>query len=169
MSNDRLRGAAATVLLLATGAANAGGTAVLDFELNDLTLNPVVAKETARAESLAPLLRERLGKHFGLEIVDVDSMTQATANEGLGYLFEHHDVVAELGNVVGADWVVVGRLHKPSHLFAYLEAQIVGVGSRRLLGRFVVEVKGTRPELTRRGVDALALQLADALATLETR
>jgi len=40
----------------------------------------------------------------------MDAQTQATA--GFGYLFDHHDIAAQLAQQYGADYVIVGRLYQ---------------------------------------------------------
>ncbi|MGH8509242.1 MAG: DUF2380 domain-containing protein [Gammaproteobacteria bacterium] len=139
--------------------------AVLDFELHDLTLLPRAPEELERTASVAPLLREALVNKDSYEAVLIDPDTQAKANVAFGYLFDHPEVAAELGQRFRADWVAVGRLHKPSYLFAYLKVRLVNVKTRRLAGDFVVEVKGYLKKLTERGVVRLAEQIVRTINT----
>ncbi|MGQ0591979.1 MAG: DUF2380 domain-containing protein [Gammaproteobacteria bacterium] len=133
--------------------------AVLDFELNDLTLLPGTPEELARTANVAPLLREALVKKGGYESVAIDPAAQAQANVSFGYLFDHTEVAAQLGERFGVDWIAVGRVHKPSFLFAYLKVRLVNARTRRLVGDFVVEVKGHLKKLTERGAAILADQI----------
>ncbi|MGH8534654.1 MAG: DUF2380 domain-containing protein [Gammaproteobacteria bacterium] len=137
--------------------------AVLEFELHDLTLLPRTSEELERTASVAPLLRAALVKKGGYEAVTIAPDTQAKANAAFGYLFDHPEVAAELGARFGAEWVAIGRLHKPSFLFAYLKVHLVNVNSQRLSGDFVVEVKGYLKKLTERGVGRLAEQIVQAI------
>lgn len=137
--------------------------AILDFELNDLTLLPRTAEEMERTASVAPLLREALAKKDDYRLVAIDPATQATANVSFGYLFDHPEVAAELGRHVGADWVAIGRVHKPSFLFVYLKLRLVHVKTRRLVGDYVVEIKGHLKRLTERGALSLADQIGQAI------
>ena len=50
---------------------------------------------------------------------------------GFGYLFDHHDLAAQLAKQYHADYVLVGRLHKPSFLFIYLMAHLIDVKNER--------------------------------------
>jgi len=93
--------------------------AILDFELKDLTLTPRIPAEIKRTASIKPLLEAEL-KKADYVIINIDPKSQKFADSGVGYLFDHHDVAADLGKQFGADYVLVGRLHKPSFLFAYL-------------------------------------------------
>jgi hypothetical protein len=147
---------------------NGNAIAVLDFELNDLTLDPNNATERERTASIRPMLQEALTAHE-FRTVDVDPEAQSAADEGVGYLFDHSDVAASLGKAVGADWIVVGRVHKSSFLFAYLKAHVVNTRTGAQVGDLVVEVKGPQQSLTRRGVEALAQQIADTTRSEESQ
>ena len=154
-------GAAWVVLLLSLvplAAAVAGEVAVLvlDFELNDLTLDPGSAQEQQRVASLRPLLAETLAAKGDYRMVGIDSQSQAQADRSFGYLFDHHDAAAELGRAAGADWVVVGRVHKASFLFVYLMVHLIDTRTGQLVGNFIVEVKGPQERLTIKGVERLA-------------
>ncbi len=133
--------------------------AVLDFELNDLTLLPRMPEELARTANVAPLLREALVKEAGYESVAIDPAAQAQANVSFGYLFDHTEVAAQLGERFGVDWIAIGRVHKPSFLFAYLKVRLVNARTLRVAGDFVVEVKGYSKKLMERGAAILADQI----------
>lgn len=137
--------------------------AVLDFELHDLTLLPRAPEELKRTAAVAPLLREALENKDTYESVIIDPDTQAKANVAFGYLFDRPELAAELGERYTADWVAIGRVHKPSYLFAYLKVRLVNVRERRLVGDFAVEVKGYLKRLTERGVARLAEEIVRAI------
>jgi|SRR6185437_4748403 len=146
----------------AVGQSAAPSVAVLEFELKDLTLDPNNPTEVARTASLKAMLEQALtARHF--RIVPVDSHAQQDADKGAGYLFDHADATAALGRMVGADWVVVGRVHKASFLFVYLKAHVVNVREQSQAADLVVEIKGPQRQLTQRGVDSLAEQIAVAI------
>lgn len=129
--------------------------AILDFELNDLTMKPRTAAEIKRTASLKPLLEREL-KSADYRIVSIDSASQDKASSGFGYLFDHDDVAAELGKTVGADYVLVGRLHKPSFLFAYIMGHLIRVKDGHLIGNYISETKGGDEKLTLKGIESLA-------------
>lgn len=138
--------------------------AVLDFELYDLTLAPESAAEQERTKSIGPMLRQILKSQYGFELVTIESDAQNAADKGTGYLFEHHNVAANLGRDAASDWVVVGRVHKASFLFVYFKALVVDTKTQRPIADLVVEVKGTKKRLTEKGVEALAKQIAAAIS-----
>jgi len=153
----------AFLLLSALYCSAAPRIAVLDFELKDLTPAPYIPAEITRTARIKPLLEQELAK-AGYPIVQIDRRDIAEAAAGPGYLFDHHDLAAELARSVDADYVVVGRLHKPSYLFAYLMAHLVDVRQGKLVGDYVSEVKGGDKKLTLKGVESLARKITATLA-----
>jgi len=135
---------------------------ILDFELNDLTLAPRIPAEIDRTASIKPLLEKEL-KGAGYQIISIDLASQQQANSGFGYLFDHDDVAAALGKTVGADYVLVGRLHKPSFLFAYLMGHLIRVKDAKLIGNYNSETKGGDLKLTLKGVESLAVKIDEDL------
>ncbi len=136
--------------------------AVLDFELKDLTLAPGIPTEIQRTASIKPLLEAEL-RSGGYEIVTIPISAQNQANSGVGYLFDHPDVAGQLGKQFNADYVLVGRLHKPSFLFAYLMGNMAKVSTGQWVGNFISESKGPNAELTIKAVESLAVKIDKVL------
>ena len=136
--------------------------AILDFELKDLTLAPRIASEIERTASIKPLLEVEL-KRAGYTIVNIDYKSQTDSNAGVGYLFDHHDVAAKLGKKFKADYILVGRLHKPSFLFAYLMGHLVRVSDAKLIGNYISEAKGPNKKLTIKTVESLTVKIDKTL------
>jgi hypothetical protein len=136
--------------------------AILDFELKDLTLAPQIPAEIKRTASIKPLLEKEL-KKAGYVIIDIDSKSQKLADAGIGYLFDHHDVAATLGKQFSADYVLVGRLHKPSFLFAYLMGHLIRVSDAKLIGNYISEAKGPAKKLTQKTVESLTVKIDKTL------
>ena len=136
--------------------------AILDFELKDLTLAPRIPSEIKRTASIKPLLETEL-KTADYIIIEIDPERQKIANGGIGYLFDHHDTAAKLGKQFGADYVLVGRLHKPSFLFAYLMGHLVRVSDKKLIGNYISEAKGPNKKLTIKTVESLAVKIDKTL------
>ncbi len=136
--------------------------AVLDFELKDLTLKPATTAELARTASIKPMLERELAQ-AGYEIIHIDRKAQRQADSGIGYLFDHHDTAAELGRRYDADYILVGRLHKPSFLFAYLMGHLINVSNGELIGNFITETKGGEKKLTLKAVETLADEIDNKL------
>ncbi len=151
-----------TASLLA--AAQAQSTlAVLDFELNDLTLLPNTDAERERTASLRPMLEQALREAGDVQVVEIDPAAIGEADAAFGYLFEHPEVTARLGAANGADWVIVGRLHKPSYLFVYLMARLVDTRTGEVAEDLLVEIKGQQDVVSRKGVERLAQKLSTRL------
>jgi hypothetical protein len=152
-------------LLLCFGFADAAAKpriAVLDFELKDLTLAPGIPAEITRTASIKPMLENEL-KKSGFEIVSIPQRAQQQASAGMGYLFDHPDVAAQLGKKQDADYVLVGRLHKPSFLFFYLIVHLVDVKKEALAGEYLYEVKGGEKKLVAKGVEGIAEKITKTL------
>jgi Protein of unknown function (DUF2380) len=140
--------------------------AVLDYELRDLTVLPGVPQEIARTASVKVMLEEELSK-AGYEIILIPQEAQSQATAGFGYLFDHHDVAAQLGQKYNADYVLVGRLHKPSFLFVYLMAHLVDVKKQVLIADYLSEVKGGDKKLTRKGVESLVVKINETFKNVK--
>lgn len=132
--------------------------AILDFELKDLTLAPRIPSEIKRTASIKPLLEAELRKADYL-IINIDQKSQKLAEAGVGYLFDHHDEAAKLAEQFGADYILVGRLHKPSFLFAYLMGHLIRVSDAKLIGNYISEAKGPNIKLTIKTVESLTVKI----------
>ena len=132
--------------------------AILDFELKDLTMIPRTTAEIERTASIKPLLETEL-KKADYVIIDIPIMKQKNAAGGVGYLFDHDDIAANLAKQYGADYVLVGRLHKPSFLFAYLMGHLVRVKDAKLIGNYISEAKGPNKKLTVKTVESLTVKI----------
>jgi len=150
------------VLLFIAGSAQADPherIAVLEFELNDLTLDPRNTAELERTASIGPMLEKALTE-ANYTMMPVDPSAQGDADKGVGYLFDHADAAATLGRSVNANWVIVGRVHKASFLFVYFKVHVVKVATAEQIADLIVEVKGPQNALTAQGVQSLAKQIA---------
>jgi len=136
--------------------------AILDFELKDMTLKPRILAEIKRTASIKPLLEGEL-KKADYTIIEIDLDSQKFADSGVGYLFDHHDIAANLAKEFGADYVLVGRLHKPSFLFSYLMGHLVRVSDGQLIGNYISEAKGPNIKLTIKTVESLAVKIDKTL------
>jgi hypothetical protein len=136
--------------------------AILDFELKDMTLAPEIPAEKERTASIKPLLENEL-KSAGYSLISIPHVAQQTANSGVGYLFDHADSAAKLGRDYGADYLLVGRLHKPSFLFVYLMGNLVNTHTGEWSGKFITESKGGDIKLTKKAVEGLAVKIDKVL------
>ncbi|WP_341328317.1 DUF2380 domain-containing protein [Methylotuvimicrobium sp. KM2] len=147
--------AAFFLMIFATSALAESRIAVLVFELKDLTLAPGIPQELERTASIKPQLEAELTS-LGNDIVETDFASQQKSDAGTGYLFDHHDVAAKLGKQFGADYILVGRLHKPSFLFAYIMGHLIRVEDGKLIADYTFEAKGPNQFQTNKTVKTLA-------------
>jgi hypothetical protein len=150
------------VLLTFAASAAARSLAVLDFELVDTTLAVGDPGQIERTQQLAPMLREALAAR-GVELIDIPATTAAAANHGVGYLFDHPELAATLAGSGGADTIAVCRHDRPTALFSYLCIRVVEAARSRVIGDFVVEIKGQFSVTAPRGVARLADDIAATL------
>lgn len=141
--------------------------AILDFELKDLTLAPGIPAEIERTAGIKAMLEGEL-KKAGYKIVSIDLNIQREANGGFGYLFDHSDIAADLAKKAGAEYILVGRLHKPSFLFAYIMGHLVRVSDGQLIGNYISETKGGDKKLTLKGVESLSVKIDKDLDNIYT-
>lgn len=132
--------------------------AVLDFELKDMTLAPGIKVEIERTAAIKPMLVKQL-QQAGYDIIQINKEQQQLMDSGVGYLFNHPDVAAQLAQGNSADYILVGRLHKPSFLFSYLMVQLIEVKSAQLKEHWIVEVKGPQKKLTFKGVESIVVKI----------
>jgi len=136
--------------------------AVLDFELKDLTLAPRIPAEIKRTAAIKAMLEGEL-KTADYEIIQIAPHKQQQADAGFGYLFDHHDIAAKLARQVGADYILVGRLHKPSFLFAYVMGHLIRSSDGKLIGNYISETKGGDKKLTLKAVESLTVKIDNDL------
>ncbi len=137
--------------------------ALLDFELSDLTSLPNIPAEKRRTASVRPLLEAAMRLQGDYPIMPIPAETQALANPGFGYLFNHEDLAAELGAKLGADWIIVGRHSKPSFLYSHLMVRLVQVKKPSRIIDLDVELKGNHEKVMQRSVNSLANKIHLAL------
>ncbi|MGF1706576.1 DUF2380 domain-containing protein [Enterovibrio baiacu] len=147
----------------------------LDFELKDMTV-PAASSSTntsqapdnhaeiARTASLAPLLRQTLHDRFHTVIITVPTSRYLSENHSVGYLFDRPQNAANLGSSVNAEWIIVSRLHKPSHLFAYLISRLIHVPSGQQKSEIIIEIKGQQATINQRGINKLAAKINEQIS-----
>lgn len=124
--------------------------AVPDFELLDLTMKlsdpqkvaEIDAQEQLKLRDIEMFLRKGLDNKEGFTIVDISSEAKNAADKSAGYLFDCAECAAELGRNHDADYIIIGRLHKPTYLFSYLIVRIFDTHEQKLVKEFRSEVKG---------------------------
>ena len=139
--------------------------AVLSVSLNDLSNQPASAALPERMAALGGALKERLASECGYQVVAIDSLAEAGAETGPGYLYAHPDVAVAL---VGAqaDWIVIPRLNRASPWVTDLQAHVVRVRDTAIVNNRIVEVKGIemQPDLAAKLVQRGAAWMADQVS-----
>jgi len=124
--------------------------AVPDFELLDLTLTlsdpqkvaDINAQEQKKLADIGLFLRQGLNNKEGFTVVDIATEAKNAADKSTGYLFDCAKCAAELGLNHDADYILIGRLHKPTYLFSYLIVRVFDTHENKLIKEFRSEIKG---------------------------
>jgi hypothetical protein len=124
--------------------------AVPDFELLDLSMKlsdpqkvaEINAQEQQNLRDIELFLRKGLGNKESFTIVDITTEARNAADKSTGYLFDCAQCAAELGRTHDADYILIGRLHKPTYLFSYLIVRVFDTKENKLVKEFRSEVKG---------------------------
>lgn len=138
---------------------------VLNFELTDKTIRmnaQTDAQEKNRTELIKPLLVKALAS-LDYKIKPIDEQLQNKANQAINYIYSHPDVAAKLGQKADVDYIIVGRLYKPSYLFAYIIVRVVDVQQAQVIARHVVEAKGEMIKTTKKSIPSLARKIAQTI------
>ncbi len=140
--------------------------AVFSVALNDLSNQPASPELPGRMQSLATALRERLATACRYQVVPVDSLAEATAESGPGYLYAHPDVAVGLAAPTQAEWIIIPRLNRASPWVTDLQAHVVRTRDTALVSNRIVEVKGIEltPELAAQLVERGAAWMADQVS-----
>jgi len=125
--------------------------AVTDFELLNLTLKLTDPKKVAEIDAqdqqnihmINELLKNGLSNMDGFTMIAISSDDRADADKAVGYLFDCASCSAELGRKNNADYIIIGRLHKPTYLFSYLIARIFDSKTNKVVKEYRSEVKGS--------------------------
>jgi len=147
--------------------------AVLDMELLNLTMalsdpqkNADIAANDERNVALTEsLVREGFEKRDQYELIRIDDKAHKKADKGVGFLFDRPEAAASLGEKFGADYIVVGRYHKPTYLFSYIMLRVVDVSSGELLQEFKTEVKGRPQETIPRNIENVMTEIDEMLSS----
>ncbi len=124
--------------------------AVTNFELLNLTLKLTDPKKVAEIDAqdqknmamINELLQSGLSNINGFTMIKVSEKAHADADKSVGLLFDCASCSAELGRNSNADYIIIGRLHKPTYLFSYLIARIFDTKTNKLVKEYRSEVKG---------------------------
>ncbi len=141
--------------------------AVQDFELLDLTFKlsdpkkvaENEAQEQKKVELIATLLRDGITNTAGYTLVPISIEARNEADKGIGYLFDCTSCSAELGRNHNADYILIGRLHKPSYLFSYIIVRVIDTQNNKLIADFRSEVKGKPSKSIPGAIDNLLIKI----------
>ena len=141
--------------------------AVTDFELLDLTLRlsdpekvaAIDAQEQERIKMIDDLIRKGIADTEGFTMIPVSAEDRNEADEAVGYLFDCASCSAELGRKYNADYILIGRLHKPTYLFSYIIVRIFDTKTNRLVKEYRTEAKGKPSKSVPGAIDNMLIKI----------
>lgn len=124
--------------------------AVTNFELLNLTLKlsdpkkvaEIAAQDQQNLIMINELLQAGLSNMDGFSMIVISDDARDEADKSVGYLFDCARCSAELGRNNNADYIIIGRLHKPTYLFSYLITRVFDTKTNKLVKEYRSEVKG---------------------------
>jgi hypothetical protein len=124
--------------------------AIPNFELLDVTMKltdpqkvaEIDAQDQQKLRDIELFLRKGLSNKEGFTVVNISSEDRSFADKSTGYLFDCARCSAELGLSHDADYIIIGRLHKPTYLFSYLIVRVFDSHENKLVKEFRSEIKG---------------------------
>lgn len=124
--------------------------AIPDFELLDLTMKlsdpqkvaEINAQDQQKLRDIETFLKKGLENKQGFIVIPVSDEARQAADKSTGLLFDCAACSAELGRQHNADYIIIGRLHKPTYLFSYLIVRVFDSHENKLVKEFRSEVKG---------------------------
>jgi len=138
------------LLFLATPVLASSTFAVTDFELLNLTLKlsdpkkvaAIDAEDQEKIRMMDDLIKKGIASTEGFIVKHVSEEDRSAADTSVGLLFDCAKCSADLGRKYDADYIVIGRLHKPTYLFSYIIVRIFDVKENRLVKEYRTEAKG---------------------------
>jgi len=141
--------------------------AVTDFELLNLTLKlsdpkkvaAIDAEDQARIKMMDKFLQEGIARIEGFTMMHVSAEDRSKADASVGYLFDCAQCSADLGRTYNADYILIGRLHKPTYLFSYIIVRVFDVKANRLIKEYRSEAKGKPSKSVPGAIDNLLIKI----------
>ncbi|MCH7510284.1 MAG: DUF2380 domain-containing protein [Proteobacteria bacterium] len=145
--------------------------AVPDFELLDLTFKlsdpkkvaEIDAQDQKTVELIETLLRDGITNTASYTLIPISTEARNEADKGVGYLFDCTSCSAELGRNHDADYILIGRLHKPSYLFSYIIVRVIDTQANKLINEFRSEVKGKPSKSIPGAIDNLLIKINETI------
>ena len=175
LGNFIMRNISLSYLLLSLSVVNPiwadSNIAVPDFELLDLTLKlsdpkkvaEIDAQEQKKVELIETLLRDGITNTASYTLIPISNEARNEADKGVGYLFDCSSCSAELGRNHDADYILIGRLHKPSYLFSYIIVRVIDTQTDKLIEEFRIEVKGKPSKSIPGAIDNLLIKINETI------
>ncbi len=163
------------LLFLATPVLANSTFAVTDFELLNLTLKlsdpqkvaAIDAEDQERIKLMDALIKEGIANTEGFTMIHVSAEDRQKADKGVGFLFDCAKCSSDLGRDYNADYILIGRLHKPTYLFSYIIVRIFDTKTNRLVKEYRTEAKGKPSKSVPGAIDNMLIKIRKDIPTNE--
>jgi TolB-like protein len=165
--------AAAAAVIPAARAQSAGASAkpavkiaMLDLAFYGKHANDLLPGDSTMALVATAKMRAELAKAPGLEFVDSGTVAKSAASPALASvtLGRPCNVVVAcaraVGQQLGAQWVVMGKISKTSDLIWIYSGQLIDVASGKLVLDDSYELKGIAADMVPKGAEVFARRVA---------
>ncbi len=175
-------GAAALAMAISGADAQSGSTSakaqvkvvMLDLAFYGKRANDLMPNDSAMAMVATRVMRAGLTNKPGITFVD--STTVARTASGPKALALVQDVpcnvvvacAREVGEELGADWVVMGKISKTSDLIWIFSGELINVASGKLVLDDSYELKGIASDMVPKGAEVFARRVAKKVTSADS-
>ena len=148
--------------------------AMLDLAFYGKRANDIFPGDTSMADTATAVMRKALASAPGISFVDAASVAKAAASPKAKAIVEDRPcnvVVAcarAVGQELGAQWVVMGKISKTSDLIWVFSGELIDVASGKLVLDDSYELKGIAKDMVPKGAEVFARRVAKKVTAADS-
>lgn len=175
-------GVAALAIAISGASAQSGSTSpnapvkvvMLDLAFYGKRANDLMPNDSAMAMTATGVMRSGLANKPGITFVDSATVAKTASGPKARALVQDipcNVVVAcarEVGQELGADWVVMGKISKTSDLIWIFSGELINVASGKLVLDDSYELKGIASDMVPKGAEVFARRVAKKVTSADS-
>jgi hypothetical protein len=175
-------GVAALAIAMSSASAQSGSTSprapvkvvMLDLAFYGKRANDLMPNDSAMAMTATGVMRSGLANRPGITFVDSATVAKTASGPKARALVQDipcNVVVAcarEVGQELGADWVVMGKISKTSDLIWIFSGELINVASGKLVLDDSYELKGIASDMVPKGAEVFARRVAKKVTSADS-
>ena len=148
--------------------------AMLDLAFYGKRANDIFPGDTSMADTATAVMRKALASAPGISFVDAASVAKAAESPKAKAIVEDRPcnvVVAcarAVGQELGAQWVVMGKISKTSDLIWVFSGELIDVASGKLVLDDSYELKGIAKDMVPKGAEVFARRVAKKVTAADS-